>query len=145
MAAQHQCHLAHVRAVPVPRRLTKSNFREPVNIGSDECVSMNDMAKAVMSIEGKDLKIRHIAGPEGVRGRNSDNTLIKEQLGWAPSMKLIVSGPGQVALGRPVALQCQPWLGMPCSVYPSARCSLRVISPLSSLHCAGWSHHHIQL
>ena len=72
------------------RRLTKSDFTEPLNIGSDEGVSMNDMADIVMKIEGKTMPIHHIPGPEGVRGRNSNNTLIKEKLGWAPSMKLAV-------------------------------------------------------
>ncbi|GAU11629.1 hypothetical protein TSUD_346210 [Trifolium subterraneum] len=69
-------------------RLTKSDFREPVNIGSDEMVSMNEMAEIVLSFENKSIPIQHIPGPEGVRGRNSDNTLIKEKLGWAPTMKL---------------------------------------------------------
>ncbi|KAL3591376.1 hypothetical protein D5086_010016 [Populus alba] len=69
-------------------RLTKSDFREPVNIGSDEMVSMNEMAEIVLSFENKNLPIHHIPGPEGVRGRNSDNTLIKEKLGWAPTMRL---------------------------------------------------------
>ena len=71
-------------------RLTKSDFREPVNIGSDEMVSMNEMAEIVLSFENKKIPIHHIPGPEGVRGRNSDNTLIKEKLGWAPTMKLKV-------------------------------------------------------
>lgn len=53
-------------------------------------VSMNEMAEIVLSFENKKLPIHHIPGPEGVRGRNSDNTLIKEKLGWAPSMKLKV-------------------------------------------------------
>ncbi|XP_042939504.1 GDP-mannose 3,5-epimerase 1-like [Carya illinoinensis] len=69
-------------------RLTKSDFREPVNIGSDEMVSMNEMAEIVLSFENKKLPIHHIPGPKGVRGCNSDNTLIKEKLGWAPTMKL---------------------------------------------------------
>jgi GDP-D-mannose 3',5'-epimerase len=68
--------------------LTKSDFQEPVNIGSDEMVSMNEMAEIVLSFDKKKLPIKHIPGPEGVRGRNSDNTLIKEKLGWAPSMRL---------------------------------------------------------
>lgn len=72
-------------------RLTKSDFREPVNIGSDEMVSMNEMAEIVLSFDNKNLPIHHIPGPEGVRGRNSDNTLIKEKLGWAPTMKLKVN------------------------------------------------------
>jgi GDP-D-mannose 3', 5'-epimerase len=61
-----------------------------VNIGSDEMVSMNEMAEIVLSFENKSIPIQHIPGPEGVRGRNSDNTLIKEKLGWAPTMKLKV-------------------------------------------------------
>lgn len=79
-------------------RLTKSDFREPVNIGSDEMVSMNEMAEIVLSFEDKKLPIRHIPGPEGVRGRNSDNTLIKEKLGWAPTMRLKVTGFPYLAL-----------------------------------------------
>jgi GDP-D-mannose 3',5'-epimerase len=76
-------------------RLTKSDFCEPVNIGSDEMVSMNEMAEIVLSFEDRKLPIHHIPGPEGVRGRNSDNTLIKEKLGWAPTMKLKVLSPSR--------------------------------------------------
>ena len=65
-----------------------SDYKKPLNIGSDEQVSMNDMAQMVMEIGGKSLPIKHIPGPEGVRGRNSDNTLIKQVLGWAPSTSL---------------------------------------------------------
>lgn len=49
---------------------------------------MNEFAGIAMGFEGKDLPIRHIPGPEGVRGRNSDNTLIKEKLSWAPSISI---------------------------------------------------------
>ncbi|KAF2600338.1 hypothetical protein F2Q68_00012091 [Brassica cretica] len=76
------------KALTSTDRLTKSDFREPVNIGSDEMVSMNEMAEMVLSFEEKKLPIHHIPGPEGVRGRNSDNNLIKEKLGWAPTMRL---------------------------------------------------------
>jgi len=69
-------------------RLMRSDFRDPINIGSDEMVSMNDMAKMMMRIVGKEIPIKHIPGPEGVRGRNSDNTLIKETLHWSPSTSL---------------------------------------------------------
>ncbi|XP_078170817.1 GDP-mannose 3,5-epimerase 1-like [Carex rostrata] len=69
-------------------RLTKSDFREPVNNGNDKIVSMNEMAEIVLSFEDKNLPIHHIPGPERVCGRNSDNTLIKEKLGWAPTMRL---------------------------------------------------------
>lgn len=69
-------------------RLTKSDFAEPVNLGSDEMVSMNEMMEIAKSFDGKTLPIKHIPGPEGVRGRNSNNDLIKEKLGWAPSISL---------------------------------------------------------
>lgn len=69
-------------------RITKSDFREPLNLGSDEMVSMNEMMELVKSFESKPLPIKHIPGPEGVRGRNSDNALILEKLGWQPSVKL---------------------------------------------------------
>lgn len=70
------------------RRLMASDFIGPVNIGSDEMVSINDLAKMIMEIAGKNLSIKHIKGPTGVRGRNSDNTLIREKLGWAPTCSL---------------------------------------------------------
>lgn len=71
-------------------RLMLSDFKEPLNIGSDEMVSMNDMAAMALELAGKKdtVKINHIPGPEGVRGRNSDNTLIKQVLGWAPNISL---------------------------------------------------------
>eukprot|EP01116_Phalansterium_solitarium_P006504 TRINITY_DN18827_c1_g1_i1.p2 TRINITY_DN18827_c1_g1~~TRINITY_DN18827_c1_g1_i1.p2 ORF type:complete len:377 (-),score=116.92 TRINITY_DN18827_c1_g1_i1:208-1266(-) len=69
-------------------RLMKSDYAGPTNIGSDEGVSMNDMAQMIFEFENKNLSINHIPGPEGVRGRNSDNTLIKEKLGWAPPTSL---------------------------------------------------------
>jgi len=71
-------------------RLTSSNFRGPVNIGSEEMLTINELAALVMKIAGKDLKINHIPGPIGVKGRNSDNKLIYEKLGWKPSQKLVV-------------------------------------------------------
>ncbi|KAA8498749.1 GDP-mannose 3,5-epimerase [Porphyridium purpureum] len=69
-------------------RLMFSDFKEPLNIGSDEMVSMNEMAEMVMGFGNKELMIKHIPGPEGVRGRNSDNTLCKKVLGWAPEITL---------------------------------------------------------
>ncbi|MFC1483891.1 NAD-dependent epimerase/dehydratase family protein [Candidatus Neomarinimicrobiota bacterium] len=70
------------------RRLMESDFVGPVNIGSEEMVTINHLAEIIMEIAGKQLSIKHIPGPLGVRGRNSDNLLIKEKLGWAPSMTL---------------------------------------------------------
>lgn len=70
------------------RRLMESDFTGPVNIGSAEMVALNDLAGMVMRIAGKKLSIHHIKGPLGVRGRNSDNRLIRRKLGWAPSVPL---------------------------------------------------------
>jgi GDP-D-mannose 3', 5'-epimerase len=67
----------------------ESNFAGPVNIGSDEMVSINQLAEMAMKIAGKDLRIRHTKGFLGVRGRNSDNRLVREKLGWAPSATLL--------------------------------------------------------
>jgi len=69
-------------------RLMNSEFAQPINLGTDEMVSMNEMAELAMEIAGKKLPIKHVPGPEGVRGRNSENTLIKQVLGWAPSTSL---------------------------------------------------------
>ena len=70
------------------KRLMKSDFRGPVNIGSDEMVSINQLAEMAMDIAGKKQNIKHIPGPLGVRGRNSDNNLIQEKLGWRPNWSL---------------------------------------------------------
>ena len=70
------------------RRLVESDFKGPVNIGSDEMVSINQLAVLAMDIAGKKQSIKHIPGPLGVRGRNSDNHLIKEKLGWEPHWPL---------------------------------------------------------
>lgn len=69
-------------------RLMHSDWTGPVNIGSEEMISINGLAEMAMDIAGKKLSINHIPGPEGVRGRNSDNKLILEKLGWAPSTSL---------------------------------------------------------
>jgi nucleoside-diphosphate-sugar epimerase len=69
-------------------RLMCSDFTDPVNIGSEEMVTINDLATLIMRIAEKDLSIKHVSGPLGVRGRNSDNNLINRALGWAPSMPL---------------------------------------------------------
>jgi GDP-D-mannose 3',5'-epimerase len=70
------------------RRLVDSDFTGPVNIGSEEMVTINQLAEMIMEIAGKKLSIKHIPGPLGVRGRNSDNRLISEKLGWKPSRPL---------------------------------------------------------
>ena len=68
--------------------LTRSNWTGPVNIGSDEMVTIDQLADMAMKIAGKNLSKNHIQGPLGVRGRTSDNRLIFEKLGWKPSEPL---------------------------------------------------------
>jgi len=68
--------------------LMRSDFLGPVNIGSEEMVTINRLAEMIMDIAGKKQTIKHIEGPLGVRGRNSDNRLIQEKLGWKPSAPL---------------------------------------------------------
>jgi nucleoside-diphosphate-sugar epimerase len=69
-------------------RLLRSGFAGPVNIGSEEMVTINQLVDMVAEIAGKRIDKNHIAGPTGVRGRNSDNRLIREKLDWAPQTRL---------------------------------------------------------
>lgn len=70
-------------------RLMRSDWTGPVNIGSDEMVTIDQLAEMVMDVGGKRLSINHITGPVGVRGRCSDNRLIEKKLGWRPTHPLI--------------------------------------------------------
>jgi len=74
--------------VEAVQRLMDADFSGPVNIGSDELISINDLAKMVIVISSKNLTVQNISGPVGVRGRNSDNKLISEKLNWRPSARL---------------------------------------------------------
>jgi GDP-D-mannose 3',5'-epimerase len=71
-------------------RLTRSSWTGPVNIGSDEMVTINQLSNMIAMIAGKKIAINHISGPQGVRGRNSDNRLFERTLGWRVSEKLEV-------------------------------------------------------
>ncbi|WP_069660335.1 NAD-dependent epimerase/dehydratase family protein [Arcticibacter eurypsychrophilus] len=75
--------------VEAVRRLMESDFMGPVNIGSEEMLSINDLAMMVAKIAGKTIRIKNIPGPVGVRGRTSDNHLISQKLNWAPSRPLL--------------------------------------------------------
>jgi GDP-D-mannose 3', 5'-epimerase len=66
-------------------RLASSNLTRLFNIGSEEMITINQLAATAMDIAGKRLRIKHIPGPTGVRGRSSDNELVKRSLNWAPS------------------------------------------------------------
>jgi nucleoside-diphosphate-sugar epimerase len=72
------------------RRFMDSNFMGPVNIGSEEMISINGLAEMVIGLSGKNVAINNIPGPTGVRGRNSDNDLIRKELGWSPTQPLKV-------------------------------------------------------
>jgi len=69
-------------------RLMRSNCKIPLNIGSDEMVTINQLVEMVSTIANKKITKKHIEGPQGVRGRNSENTLIQRELGWAPTNSL---------------------------------------------------------
>lgn len=69
-------------------KLIESDFIGPVNIGSEEMISINNLAKMTIQISGKDLSIKNIPGPVGVMGRNSNNDLVREKLGWDYSQSL---------------------------------------------------------
>ncbi|MER6071471.1 NAD-dependent epimerase/dehydratase family protein [Streptomyces sp. NPDC001817] len=70
-------------------RLTRSEHTDPINIGSDKLVSINQLYSMVEQIAGVSLRHRHVPGPLGVRGRNSDNTRIAKELGWTPDTPLL--------------------------------------------------------
>jgi GDP-D-mannose 3', 5'-epimerase len=74
--------------IEATRRLMDSDFQGPVNIGSEEMVTINELAAITAKVAGKEIKLNHIPGPLGVRGRNSNNDLIKEKLGWNYDMTL---------------------------------------------------------
>lgn len=70
-------------------RLMRSDWRQPLNLGTDRMVTINELAGIILAIAGKhDVTIKHIDGPQGVRGRNSDNSLLREVLGWEPRIDL---------------------------------------------------------
>lgn len=69
-------------------RLMRSEHSGPFNIGSEEMISINDFARMIADLAGKQLQIKNISGPTGVRGRSSDNKLVKETIGWEPEYQL---------------------------------------------------------
>ncbi|MEO6923764.1 MAG: NAD-dependent epimerase/dehydratase family protein [Bryocella sp.] len=71
------------------RRMMEGDYEGPLNMGSEEMVSINQLAMAIAGVAGKKISLKHIPGPLGVRGRNSDNHLIREKLKWEPRMSLV--------------------------------------------------------
>lgn len=70
------------------RQLMQSDFTGPVNLGSEEMISLNDFAKMIIGISGKEISIKNVDGPVGVNGRTSDNTLAKQEINWQPNISL---------------------------------------------------------
>ena len=86
-------------------RLMQSNYREPLNLGTEEIVTINDLARKIIAVSGKnDISFKHVEGPMGVRGRNSDNSRLREVLGWEPKITL---DEGLVATYRWIEKQVQ--------------------------------------
>jgi GDP-D-mannose 3',5'-epimerase len=70
-------------------RIMRSDYREPLNLGTDRMVSIDELARIVIAVSRKDdLELVHVEGPQGVRGRNSDNSRLRELLGWEPEISL---------------------------------------------------------
>jgi GDP-D-mannose 3', 5'-epimerase len=69
-------------------KLMRSDFYKPLNLGQDRIISINELANLVSDIAGVKIKSNHVRGPQGVRGRNSDNTLLRRVLGWEPEVPL---------------------------------------------------------
>jgi len=86
---QTRSFLLVTECVDAIRRLMISDFTGPVNVGSEEMVTINELVRLVAQLAGKDIRIKNIPGPTGVRGRNSDNKLIREKLNWEPSQPLV--------------------------------------------------------
>ena len=69
-------------------KLMQSDFHNPINLGQDRMVSINDLIHIIENVSGYSVEINHVPGPQGVRGRNSDNTLLKKVLQWEPKISL---------------------------------------------------------
>ena len=66
----------------------RSDFTEPLNLGQDRLISINEMAQIIAEIAGFEIELSHVEGPQGVRGRNSDNSKLRDVLGWEPEVSL---------------------------------------------------------
>ena len=66
----------------------RSDYHEPLNLGQDRLISINDLANLVAGIAGISITTKHVPGPQGVRGRNSDNSRLRKVLGWEPQITL---------------------------------------------------------
>jgi len=120
-------------------RLMNSDYSEPINLGSDEMVSMNRLAEIALEHAGKTgLSIKHIPGPEGVRGRNSENTLIKQVLGWAPSIS-IYDGMKKTSEWIKTQIEAEKAQGVDVTIYSSSKV-VHIADPEASIQNLAVSH-----
>ncbi len=113
-------------------KIMLSDCAEPLNLGTDEMVDMNEFAAIAMSFENKNLPIKHIPGPEGVRGRNSDNTMIKDRLGWAPSIS-IREGLGKTHAWIKAQIEAEAAQGGDTTAFASSKVVVQVTDTLDAL------------
>jgi len=118
-------------------RIMMSDCNEPLNLGTEEMVSMNKFAEIALGFEGKSTPIKHIAGPQGVRGRNSDNTMIKARLGWEPPTRLAV-GLKETYFWIKDQIDKEAATGFDTSVYASSKVVVQDTAVLDGVLKAGY-------
>jgi len=118
-------------------RIMMSDCKEPLNLGTEEMLSMNDFAKLAMSFEGKTIPVKHIPGPQGVRGRNSCNKKIKELIGWEPPTKL-VDGMKITYFWIKEKMDAEKASGVDTSIYASSKVVVQDTKVLEGVSKAGY-------
>lgn len=117
-------------------RIMHGEYELPLNLGTEEMVSMNEFANIAMSFEGKSLPVRHIPGPQGVRGRNSDNSLIRQRLGWAPSVT-IADGLRTTYFWIKSQVDAEVAAGVDIAPYGSSKVVIQTTESLESMAAGG--------
>jgi len=112
-----------------------SDCERPLNLGTEEMLSMNAFAELALSFEGKKVPIKHIPGPQGVRGRNSDNKMIRDLIGWEPSISL-KDGLRKTYFWIKGEMEMEQANGVDISMYASSKV---VVQALDSLEKVGKS------
>jgi len=112
-------------------RIMNGDFEKPLNLGTEFMISMNDFAKLILSFEEKKLPLKHIPGPQGVRGRNSDNTLIREALGWEPLIPM-AEGVRKTYFWIKGEVEKDAAAGIDTSVYASSKLVVQSVESLNN-------------
>merc|ERR1719473_2369395 len=103
-----------------------------MNLGSEEMISMNDLARLALSFDNKTTPLRNIPGPEGVRGRNSDNNMIRRELGWEPKLSL-AEGMRKTYDWIKARVADDESLGIDSSIYASSKVVVQTTDSLDKL------------